>query len=297
MNPAQRQTWIRDALDMAFQALASSPELREKLVYKGARVLALRLGGEQRASYDLDANLLLKFAKEHPDRDEQAKMLGSLFERAIGDYTQTQDPVRYEVLNLRVTHKPRPDHPRGWNAFEVIVKLRDFNNEGVLGLPSVTFDIAAPETLGEHAIALLEVGEGSVFAYTLERIAGEKMRAFLSSLPSYRNKVKKPGQDIRAKDMYDVAKILGTRGIQDTEFWSCAAEEFKLACSSRYIDCEGLGTFAETIEVTRSTYESDPIPKDVSFDSAWQCIESIVNYWNTLGLFPIDNPLPEEISA
>lgn len=292
MNPTQRQAWIRDALDMAFQALASSSTLHDKLVYKGARVLALRLGGEQRASYDLDANLLLSFAKEHPDRNEQAQILNDLFQQAIQDHIDSLDPVRYELLEVRVKHRPRADHPLGWNAFEVIVKLRDFMNEGVLGLPNVEFDVAAPEELGTSAIAPLDVGGETVFAYTLQRIAGEKMRAFLSSLPSYRNKVKKPGDAIRAKDLYDMSKILGAHPISEISFWKEAAEEFRLACASRYIDCTGIDTFSEDIDVTRSTYDTDAtLPKDVEFDTAWHTIETIILFWESIGIFPFHFPL------
>lgn len=294
MNPVQRQAWIREALDMGFQALASCPALHDKLVYKGGRVLALRLGGDQRASYDLDANLLLAFARNHPDRNEQADVLGELFNQAVRTHIDAQDPVRYELLDVRVRHRPRSDHPLGWNAFEVVVKLRDFMNEGVLGLPNIEFDVAAPEELGANAIAPLGVGEETVFAYTLERIVGEKMRAFLSSLPAYRSKVKKPGDAVRAKDLYDVSKILDAHPIGEVNFWEDAAEEFRLACASRYIDCNGIDTFSEDLEVTRSTYETDAtLPKDIDFDMAWHAVENIIRFWGTLGIFPFHFQLPD----
>lgn len=286
---------MRDALDMAFQALASSPALKEKLVYKGARILALRLGGEQRASYDLDANLLLAFARDHPNRDDQAKILSDLFQQAIGDYAESQEVVRYKLTDVKVKHRPRADHPLGWNAFEVIVKLHDFANEGILGIPNIEFDVAAPEELGAGAIAPLSIGDDTVFAYTLERIAGEKMRAFLSSLPSYRNKVNKPGDAVRAKDLYDVSKILLTYPICNENFWAEAAEEFRLACESRYIDCLGIDTFAENIDITRSTYESDAtLPKDITFDQAWGSITSIVSLWTAANIFPLNYQVPEK---
>ncbi len=278
---------------MAFQALAASSELTDKLVYKGARVLALRLGGEHRASYDLDANLLLSFARKCPERDEQAKRLDELLTQAIATHADTQDPVRYELLKVKVAHRPRNDHPLGWNAFDVTVQLRDLQNEGILGLPNITFDIAAPEDLGASAIAPLDVGGETVFAYTLQRIAGEKMRAFLSSLSAYRRKVHKPGDSARVKDLYDVSRILNSVPLDDTEFWTNAGEEFRLACASRYIDCTGIGTFAEDLAVTRATYASDAtLPKDVDFDDAWRAIEAIVGFWEELGIFPLAFALP-----
>lgn len=294
MNRTQQDAWKREALDMSFQALASCTALSQKIVYKGARILALRLGGQQRASYDLDANILLSFAVNVPDRDEQAAILRQLFTQAISDFASEQDPVRFEVLKLTLSHRPRNDHPMGWNAFDVKVQLNDFSNDGVRGLPSIDFDVAAPETLGEVAVAPLEVDGHTVFAYTLERIAGEKLRAFLSSLPAYRSKVQKPGDAVRVKDLYDVARILSVHSLEgDAAFWKNAGEEFQLACASRYIDCAGINTFSEDIGVTQAIYQADPtLPKDVDFNDAWNSIASIVAHWERLGILPVANPIP-----
>lgn len=294
MNPAQRDAWQRDALDMAFRALAESEQLSTHLVYKGARILALRLGSTHRASYDLDANLQLKFAATYPERADQIAHLETWIRDALARYLETSSPVRYELTSIKVVHRPRDAHPLGWNAFDVSIELLDRAQKGVRGLPRITFDIAAPESLGEDAIAPLRVGDREVFAYTLERIAGEKLRAFLSTLPAYRAKVAKPGEAVRAKDLYDIAQIQMKYPMADTRFWRVAGDEFVLACRSRFIDCEGLQTFAEDIRVTQSTYESDPvIPKDISFDAAWCCVQGIVQAWTAVGMFPLSHPLPQ----
>lgn len=294
MNRTQQDAWKREALDMCFQALASCNELSQRIVYKGARILALRLGGQQRASYDLDANILLSFAVRTPDRNEQSAILHKLFSAAISNFTAAQDPVRFELDGLKITYNP-PDHPRGWNAFDVKVTLKDFNNEGVRGLPSISFDVAAPEALGDIAVAPLEVDGHTVFAYTLERIAGEKLRAFLSSLPAYRTKVQKPGEVVRVKDIYDVSKILAAHPLEDTAFWNAAGAEFKLACASRFIDCSNMATFSEALAVTKATYESDPtLPNDIDFDTAWMNLQAIVAYWESCRILPVANPLPTQ---
>lgn len=292
MNRSQQDAWKREALDMCFQTLASCNELSRKIVYKGARILALRLGGQQRASYDLDANILLSFAVRTPDRNEQSAILHDLFSTAISNFASAQDPVRFELDRLDITHNP-PNHPMGWNAFDVKVRLKDFNNEGVRGLPFVSFDVAAPEALGDIAVAPLEVDGHTVFAYTLERIAGEKLRAFLSSLPAYRTKVQKPGEVVRVKDIYDVSKILAAHPLEDTAFWNAAGAEFKLACASRFIDCSNMATFSEALAVTKATYESDPtLPKDIDFNTAWTNLQAIVAYWESCLILPIANPFP-----
>src|SRR4051812_166697 len=49
--------WKLQVLDEVFKALASSRELSQRLIYKGARVLRLRLHEFLRASFDIDASL------------------------------------------------------------------------------------------------------------------------------------------------------------------------------------------------------------------------------------------------
>lgn len=296
MSPDQRDAWIRDALDMAFDALALWAPLRDALVYKGGRVLAIRLGGEQRASYDLDSNLLLSFTKKHPGREQQAAVLKELFSDALRAHMESQDPVRYSLDEVRVRHTPPNDHPLGWDAFSIDVRLSDAALSGIRGLPSVQFDVAAPESLGARAVSSLEVGEGVVYAYTLERIAGEKLRAFLSSLPAYRLKVRKPGAVVRTKDLYDITKILRVHAINDLDFWLAAGEEFRMACASRYVDCIGIDSFAEDLEVTRGIYVGDKtIPSDVSFGEAWESVEQIIGFWESQRKLPLTFALPENL--
>lgn len=279
--------------DMVFSALAESGELSEFLVYKGARILAMRLAEWHRASYDLDANLLLSFARRYPDRAEQVSRLQSLIHKAIDEHATTRDSVRFSLTGVKVEHRPRDNHPLGWNAFDVTIYLHDYANHGVRGLPNVTFDIAAPELLGDQAISPLTVGGQQVYAYTLERIAGEKLRAFLSSLGRYRAKVKKPGESVRVKDIYDLAQILRVHSLADETFWMAAGSEFRLACASRHIDCAGMDTFEEDVNVTRSTFENESVlPKDVDFNMAWDGIGQIVAFWEAAGIIPFEHPLP-----
>lgn len=59
-------------LDEIFVALAASKQLDEVLVFKGARVLNVRLGfGRQ--SLDLDTNLTASFVQNYPCRDAQQR--------------------------------------------------------------------------------------------------------------------------------------------------------------------------------------------------------------------------------
>jgi hypothetical protein len=180
----------------------------------------------------------------------------------------------------------------GWDAFKVRMNVNDLSKH-VSGLPALEIDVAAPEELLDTSVATIEVGGHRVYAYTLERLAGEKLRAFLSSLPAYRAKVKKPGEAVRAKDLYDVSRIRGAHGLEQIEFWRLAGEEFRVACRSRYIDCQGLTTFQEQWVVTRKTYEEATIPKDISFEEAEATPVAVVSFLEAQGIVPFTFPLPE----
>ena len=168
-------------------------------------------------------------------------------------------------------------------------------------LPTLQVDVAAPEELTDSSVSLLEVqGSGGdapaqVPAYTLERLAGEKLRAFLSTLPAYRAKVRKPGDAIRVKDLHDLACVRRVQpiGADQTAFWRQAAEEFRLTCASRYIDCAGPETFRENWPATRLAYETDTnLAKNVLFAEAERTLDEVTAFFASLNLFPLQFPLP-----
>jgi hypothetical protein len=291
MNNIEADAWKCRVLDEVFEALAGSNELVEALVFKGARVLNLRPGGG-RQSFDIDSNFLPTFVEAHLDRTLQREFLERELSRAIRRHFERQNPVQLELLKIKVTPHPfNKSHPRGWDAFEVRLNVND-RSRNVLGLPALDIDVAAPEELLEHSVSRLQVGEYEVNAYTLERIAGEKLRAFLSSLPSYRIKVKKPGEAIRVKDLYDLARIQRVRPIAEESFWQAVGREFQTACKSRYVDCANLGTFQEMWNVTQKSYTAATIPRDISFDEVTTILIAIVEFFERNGVTPFLFPLP-----
>jgi hypothetical protein len=294
MNSDDAKKWQADVLMHILWALASSKELKNVLVYKGALILNKRLGTE-RMSLDIDSNLLQAFVLAFPEKKEQEDFLETTLKATISKYFNRQDPVRFELSTIKVQKNPKADHPLGWDAFSIKINITDFLNKGVRGLPALSIDVAAPETLSIKSVADIELGGHLVSAYTLERIAGEKMRAFLSTLPTYRAKVKRLTETVRVKDLYDLARIQRAKPIDDELFWGAAADEFKLACSSRYIDCEGLSTFKESWDSTQSLYESDTtLPKDVNFDEVESCITAITLFLANKKITPFAYPLPAE---
>jgi hypothetical protein len=260
MNQADAERWKSQVLDEVFAALAASGPLEESLVFKGARVLHALLGGG-RQSLDLDSNLAVPFVQRYPDRGSQQAFLRQEIMRAVRRHFEAQEPVRYELTAFKIEPYPPKGHPMEWDAFKVKLNINDLSKR-FRGLPAVEIDVAAPEQLLDSSLTTIHVGGHPVQAYTLERIAGEKLRAFLSSLPAYRAKVKKPGEAVRAKDLYDISRIRRYRAIEEVTFWQRVGQEFQMACQSRFIDCVGLATFREQWDVTRKTYEeATPSPR------------------------------------
>ena len=293
MRPEQFERWKSDALGEVFAAIAASEPLRAALVFKGARVLNLRLDLE-RQSLDLDSSMATEFALETANLKAQADFLQSALATALERYFSGQRVVRYTVE--RVTLKSR-EHPLGWDSHAAAIRLRDGQFAGVLGLPVLEIDIGAPEPLSAHAVSDLPIGDHTVRAYTLERIAGEKLRAFLSTLPAYRRKVKKPGEAIRVKDLYDLVRIHRSRPLSDQEFWRKAAEDFRLACASRYIDCDGLDAFRQNWPATQQAFTADPtLPKDVTFAEVEAMLNPIVEFLRREKILPLSFPLPSPVA-
>lgn len=130
-------------------------------------------------------------------------------------------------------------------------------------------------------------------AYSLERIAGEKLRAFLSSLPAYRSKTGRQAGSVRVKDLYDLSLIARRHPPADHGFWLVAGEEFRLACRSRAVDCAGLETFAQQLTATRVAYEQDPtLVPAIPFTEVWGVLASVMEVYLDHGLVPFEFELP-----
>ena len=286
--------WKSETLDHVFNALAFSPELTERLIYKGARVLRLLLDEAIRASVDIDANFA-NIAANASVGQEDLERLRSLASAAITVYFESQDPVRFELDRTAIANRHRSgEHPRGWNVYQLDLVVKDRAAQNSLGaLPALRIDIASPELLSEHSVSTIDLNGRPVNAVTLQRMAGEKLRAFLSSLPAYRSKLRLPPHRLRARDLYDLSRILRKRPLEDRDFWRIAGDEFFLACKSRYIDCAGIQAFQQAWDATRAGYTTDPtIPDDVPFAEAADSLERIVGGLTKMGRFPFSFELP-----
>ena len=266
-------------LDEILAALAGTRQLEDALVFKGARVLH-KLLGAGRPSIDLDANLTYKFLDDHPHREGQRQFLEQAFTQAIR--------VRVPQLTaLSVKCFPHKSHPMGWDGFKVSLKINDLGKTVTLDI-----DLAAPEELLDTSTTTIDVRGQAVVVYNLERIAGEKLRAFLSSLPTYRAKMRKLDEAVRARDLYDLTHIYRVHGLDDVPFWLRAGEEFRVACCSRYVDCRGWMSFQEQWAITRQAYESANLPEDIALAEAEATLRAIVGFLDAEGVVPFEYPWP-----
>lgn len=293
MNTTDSNKWVDEVLTDVLVALARSSSLKEWLTFKGARILALRLPDTNRQSQDIDSVLMDVFTENYPEREAQKAALLQEIKKTLHSHFEGMSPVRFKLDHVEVRLQPRRLHPKGWNAFKVNLRIKDGLRPDVLGLPTIEIDVAAPETLNESSVGTLIVGGELINAYSLERIAGEKLRAFLSSLPAYQLKlgissIKSP----RAKDLCDLAMISRNKPIEGaSEFWKTAANEFVTACSSRFVDCNGIDTFRENWETTRQAYNSNmALVRLASFAEAEDSLARIVEFMSNLGLFPMRHP-------
>jgi len=294
MKTDEVRAWQNAVLDEVFAAIASDAVLTSILIFKGARVLAQLLPDAARRSLDLDANVTADFLNRYPDSQERAAFVRAQLQAALRRHFEAGSPVRHELEGVRVEPKPPHGHPRGWNALQAQIRIRDLSRPGARGLPALTLDLAAPEWLSEHSTTTLEIAGQRVTAYTLERVAGEKLRAFLSTTPAYQ--VKKLGmrETLRVKDLPDLAKILRQSPISDREFWRVVGEEFRLACESRGVDCAGWSSFEAVESLARETYGKDAtVAGAVPFDEAWAAVHAIVDHFAEARVVPFEFPLPE----
>lgn len=290
------RAWQNALLDEVFIGIASDPALTSILIFKGARVLARHVSDAARQSLDLDANRTEEFLQRYPELQQQAAVLSERLQVALRRHFESASPVRYEVENVRVRPSPPDRHPRGWNALHAQIRVRDLSRPDTRGLPALTLDLAAPEWLSEHSTTALDIAGKRVTAYTLERIAGEKLRAFLSSTPAYQAKKAGTRETLRVKDLPDLARIVRHTPLSERDFWRIAGQEFRLASESRGIDCAGWGTFEAVAVLARDTYGKDAtVAQSMPFDEAWAAVRRIAERFQEEGALPFEFPLPERV--
>lgn len=291
MDAQKRRQWLFEAMSFILRALAANESLRNNLVFKGAFILGQYLVTARR-SLDLDSNLASDLSPEYSSREKITAFLSENVTIAIKRHIKAQNPQRYALESIQAGSKQKTSHRRGWDGFHIKIRLSDNQFRGVSGLPSISIDVAAPESLSSFSVKDIEIGDHKIRAYSLERIAGEKARAYLSSLPTYRRKIESDERTARVRDLYDLSRIFKEKPISETKFWKVAGDEFRLACKSRLVDCQGMKSFKEGWLSARVSFDSDPrLPKDIKFAEVEESLSEIVAYWEGMDILPFTFPI------
>jgi len=279
---------------VVWDAIALDEPLRAVLVFKGARALGQLLPSLPRESLDLDASLSGPLGAGLEPPQATAAQLQQMLERAIRRQVEALDPRIYQLDRVVVQPSPLGGHPFGRQGYAVTIALRDLRRPGLLGTPNIRLDISALEDLGTDALEELRRGEGTVRVYSVTRQAAEKLRALLESLPRHRAKIGATSiKPVRVKDIADICRIVDLQPLTDLLFWEGVASEFRRACRSRFVDCEGWETFEQDVPVTRRSYLDDAtLREERPFEEAWAVLGEVVSLIGGLGMIPFFHPLP-----
>jgi predicted nucleotidyltransferase component of viral defense system len=200
-------------------ALFSDDELMDELVLKGGNALALIYKIGARASVDMDFSIQAVFANIEKTGEQIFRSLKREF-RSIG----------YEVFDEKFEIKPSKrgrDQPEWWGGYAVEFKLveralydelrndidalrRRAEELGPLHKRKYTIDISQNEFC--EGKVEREIDDYTIYVYSLEMIAVEKLRAICQQMPEYKFGNKSP----RARDFYDIFQIATKDGIDLT---------------------------------------------------------------------------------
>ena len=291
MNPIQRERWVNEVLREVMTALMHDEALRDALVFKGAWILNFHLG-ESRHSMDIDATAEPGWVQEMGSLDGQEAFLREHLPRAVRRHFERQNPVRFTLEDVRFERNPANHHPRGWDMLRMKLVIRDHRMANARGLPPAELEVAAVESYGVDAVEMRDFLGAPARVYALHRIAGEKLRAYLTSLPEYRAKMRGGDREFRVKDLHDLARIVRHRPLADADFWMKAMREFRLACESRFVDCAGPATFKQDWPQARLRYEQDRHLATVPFPEAEAALDEVLAALSRMGAFPLTFPSP-----
>lgn len=195
-------------------AMFTDDELMESLVLKGGNALELVHQLSSRASIDMDFSMGEPTMELDELHDRILKVLGREFQR-----------VGYVVIDFSIREKPgkrREGLPDWWGGYVAEFKLVDakiysenadniellrrraLNSDAKQGR-KFKIDISKHEFVG--AKMSYEVDDLTVYVYTPEMVALEKLRAICQQMPEYTLGVNH-GKSARARDFYDISAVI-----------------------------------------------------------------------------------------
>jgi predicted nucleotidyltransferase component of viral defense system len=201
-------------------ALFLDDELLDTLVLKGGNALALIHKVGSRASVDMDFSMESAFS----DPDKTRAQIFSALKREFGS-------IGYIVFDENFESKPSQrnrNQPDWWGGYIVEFKLVDRKlydelHHDVEALRRRA-EVVGPQQMRKYTIDIShhefcegkvkrEVDDYTIYVYSLEMIAAEKLRAICQQMPEYTIfRTKRP----RARDFYDIHQIVEEHGIDLT---------------------------------------------------------------------------------
>lgn len=198
-------------------AMFSDDDLMERLVLKGGNALDIVHKVALRASVDVD------FSIENEFRKEELELIEAKINKVLQETFRAE---RYEVFDITFVEKPKrisSDMAEFWGGYVVEFKIIEFDkykqlaedynalrrNATVVGgnqKKKFRIDISKFEYCNPKQEWDLE--GYTIYVYTPEMIALEKLRAICQQMPEYDEEVKDPSRSARARDFFDIYTVL-----------------------------------------------------------------------------------------
>jgi hypothetical protein len=274
---------------IAITALFSDDVLFEKVVLKGGNAINLGLGLGDRTSLDLDFSI----ENDFEDIGDVRRRISEALLRRFGS-------AGYVVFDFKF--EPKPKEPREgvsprWGGYMVSFKLTDqekyeklAGNMDALRRDSLvigpnqqrvfTIDLSKYEYV--HGKKRVEIDSYSVYVYSAEMIAAEKLRAICQQMPEY---ALKPYPTRRARDFFDIHLVVSRTGVDLT-----LAENLELTrqiFAAKEVPLQLLGNIGAFREFHRPDWESVRTSTkaqlkdfDYYFDFVVNLVSSMKSLWN-----------------
>ncbi len=197
--------------------LFSDDELMDTLVLKGGNALDLVYHIAPRASIDIDLSIEKDFAVTQIDqiRDRIAKALRRTFNEG-----------GYEILDITLEEKPEVVHPTTpafWGGYQLQFKLitaEQFKvGNGDLSVLRRDAQVVGPRNMRTFHVDIsrceycqgktpVDIDGYTVYVYTPQMIAFEKLRAICQQTEEYCSSIGKSHRQARARDFFDIHTVV-----------------------------------------------------------------------------------------
>lgn len=270
-------------------ALFSDDDLLDQLVLKGGNALSLIHAIGDRASIDLD------FSIENDELPEK---------RVISALTGHFKTIGYEAFDVKVIKKPhQPDKaPDWWGGYVIEFKLLELDKfeslfeqakihnkdpyeevrrqaiqiNGPSGKATYKIDISKNEDCSKKEMTTLD--DITIYVYSLEMIAIEKLRAICQQMPNYEYGHRRA----RSRDFYDIYTILENTEVSLTN----SLDDFKSVFEIKKVPLEWLWDIPDQKEFHEADWPGvkattkDAKEYDFYFQYICNVLDELKSSWN-----------------